>query len=70
MSKAEIGPPLSTILLADFNSLKGVIIDIREYPGGDDGIALTIINRFCDRKRVAFHRNTKIGPGQESLFTP
>jgi carboxyl-terminal processing protease len=53
----------------DFNSLKGMIIDIRDNPGGEDDIAIAIINRFCDRRRVAFHRKTKIGPGDDD-FTP
>ena len=44
--------------------LDGFIIDIRNCPGGEDSIAITIINRFCDRKRIAFHRRTKIGPGE------
>jgi carboxyl-terminal processing protease len=47
----------------DFEDLEGFIIDIRDLPGGDDSTAIQIINRFCDRKRVAFHRKTKIGPG-------
>ena len=53
----------------DFKDLQGFIIDIRDNPGGDDSTAITIINRFCDRKRVAFHRRTKIGPGAED-YTP
>jgi C-terminal processing protease CtpA/Prc len=53
----------------DFKALKGMIIDIRDNPGGDDSLAITIINRFCDRKQVAFHRKTKIGPGKNA-FTP
>ncbi|HEY2185543.1 MAG TPA: S41 family peptidase [Xanthobacteraceae bacterium] len=53
----------------DFNALNGIIIDIRDNPGGEDSIAITIINRFCDRKRVAFHRKTKIGPGEDD-FAP
>jgi carboxyl-terminal processing protease len=53
----------------DFRSLKGIIIDIRDNPGGEDSTAITIINRFCRRKRVAFHRKTKIGPGKND-FTP
>jgi carboxyl-terminal processing protease len=53
----------------DFASLRGFIIDIRNCPGGDDSTAITIIDRFCDRKRVAFHRKTKIGPGDND-FTP
>ena len=53
----------------DFNALKGVLIDIRDNPGGEDDIAITIINRFCGRRRVAFRRKTKIGPGKND-FTP
>jgi len=53
----------------EFDDLKGVIIDIRDNPGGEDDIAIAIIDRFCDRKRVAFRRKTKIGPGKND-FTP
>jgi hypothetical protein len=53
----------------DFDGLKGFIIDIRDNPGGEDSTAIAIINRFCDRKRVAFRRKTKIGPGKDA-FTP
>jgi C-terminal processing protease CtpA/Prc len=53
----------------DFETLKGMIVDIRDNPGGEDSIAITIINCFCDRKRVAFRRKTKIGPGKND-FTP
>jgi hypothetical protein len=53
----------------DFKSLKGMIIDIRDNPGGEDDAALAIVNRFCDRKRIAFRRKTKIGPGKDE-FTP
>jgi hypothetical protein len=51
----------------DFDSLDGIIIDIRDNPGGHDDTAITIINRFCDRKRIAFHRKTKIGPGERDF---
>jgi len=53
----------------DCKELKGIIIDIRDNPGGDDSVVITIINRFCDRKRVAFHRKTKTGPGKDD-FSP
>ena len=59
----ELKAALDTIA-ADFDRLDGFIIDIRNCPGGEDSIAITIINRFCDRKRIAFHRRTKIGPGE------
>jgi len=46
---------------------EGLIIDIRNCPGGDDSTAVAILDRFCDRKRIAFHRRTKIGPGDGDL---
>ena len=54
-------------IAGDFKDLDGIVIDIRDNPGGDDSTAITIINRFCDRKRVAFHRRTKIGPGEDDF---
>jgi carboxyl-terminal processing protease len=53
----------------DFESLEGLIIDIRENPGGDDSTVIEIVNRFCDQERTAFHRKTKIGPG-DAEFSP
>jgi carboxyl-terminal processing protease len=66
IGKAKLAGVLDTIAI-DFNNLDGFIIDIRDCPGGDDSTAIKIINRFCDRKRVAFHRRTKIGPGDEDF---
>jgi len=51
----------------DFGELRGFIIDIRDCPGGEDSTAIAIIDRFCDRRRVAFHRKTKIGPGEDDF---
>jgi carboxyl-terminal processing protease len=68
VSKRRLTAALDKIA-RDFWDLQGIIIDIRENPGGEDSIAIAIINRFCDRKRVAFHRKTKIGPGKDD-FTP
>jgi carboxyl-terminal processing protease len=68
VSKRKLTAALDRIA-RDFQDLKGIIIDIRDNPGGEDGIAIAIINRFCDRKRVAFRRKTKIGPGKDD-FTP
>ena len=66
VKKASLTAALDRIA-GDFKELDGVIIDIRDNPGGEDSIAITIINRFCDRKRVAFHRKTKIGPGENDF---
>lgn len=64
VKKRKVAAALDRIA-RDFDSLKGFIIDIRNNPGGEDSIAIQIINRFCDQKRVAFHRKTKIGPGKD-----
>jgi carboxyl-terminal processing protease len=68
ISKRDLIAALETIA-SDFADLSGFIIDIRDCPGGEDSTAITIIDRFCDRKRVAFHRKTKIGPGEDD-FNP
>lgn len=68
VKKSELTTALDMIG-RDFADLDGYIIDIRNCPGGDDGTAIQIINRFCNRKRVAFHRRTKTGPGPDD-FTP
>jgi C-terminal processing protease CtpA/Prc len=68
IAKRKVTAALDAIT-RDFESLQGFIIDIRDCPGGEDSIAIMIINRFCDRNRVAFHRRTKIGPGKDD-FTP
>ena len=54
-------------IVGDLKDSDGVVIDIRNNPGGDDSTAITIINRFCDCKRVAFRRKTKIGPGEDDF---
>lgn len=68
VKKGKLTTALDTIAV-DFKDLQGFIIDIRDNPGGDDSTAIAIINRFCDRQRVAFRRRTKIGPGDDA-FTP
>ena len=68
VSKRRLTGALETIA-RDFKNFDGFIIDIRDCPGGHDNTAIMIINRFCDRKQVAFHRKTKIGPGKDD-FTP
>ncbi len=53
----------------DFESLDGIIIDLRDNPGGDDDLVLMIANRFCKNRQIAFHRKTKTGPG-DTDFSP
>ncbi|MGI9483834.1 MAG: S41 family peptidase [Hyphomicrobiales bacterium] len=53
----------------EFQSLDGIIIDVRNNPGGDDSTVLAIASRFCNTEMVAFHRKTKTGPGDKD-FSP
>ena len=66
IGKGKLGRALDTIC-DEFKSLRGMIIDIRDNPGGDDDIVLKIVNRFCQKKQVAFRRQTKLGPGENDL---
>jgi C-terminal processing protease CtpA/Prc len=66
VERRALAAALDTIALG-FRELQGIIIDIRDCPGGDDSTALTIVNRFCGRRRVAFRRRTKIGPADGDL---
>lgn len=56
-------------IIKEFQGLKGVIIDIRENPGGTDKIVYIIANRFTDKKRVGHHYKTKKGT-EEDNFGP
>jgi len=53
-------------IASEFSDLKGMIIDIRDNPGGDDSTVLQIVNRFCAHRQVAFRRRTKIGRGDDN----
>ena len=66
VKKGKLTASLNQIL-GDFKDLDGVIIDIRNNPGGDDSTVIQIVNRFCDRNRVAFHRKTKRGPEEDEF---
>ena len=45
VSKRRLTAALDKIA-RDFKDLEGIIIDIRDNPGGDDSIVIAIINRF------------------------
>jgi hypothetical protein len=66
VKKRDLSAALNTIA-RDFDILKGLVIDIRNNPGGDDDVVLAIVNRLCDCPRIAFHRRTKIGPEADDL---
>ena len=47
-----------------FQGLEGVIVDIRDNPGGEDEIAYEIANRFVEEERIGHYKRTKTGPGE------
>jgi len=66
ISKRGLTTALDT-LTDDFDDLDGFIIDIRDCPGGDDSTVLSILDRFCGQVTTAYHRRTKIGPGENDF---
>ncbi|MFP6899943.1 MAG: S41 family peptidase [Opitutales bacterium] len=56
-------------IFAGFADLDGLVVDIRDNPGGTDAMVYLIAGRFADKERVGHHRRTKKGPGPEE-FTP
>ena len=57
-------------MLDGFAELDGVIIDVRDNPGGEDSVAYAIAARFTDRKRLGHTKRTKLGPGAEAYGEP
>tara|TARA_B100001123_G_scaffold412978_1_gene510877 strand:+ start:4243 stop:5325 length:1083 start_codon:yes stop_codon:yes gene_type:complete len=66
LSKKKADKALDRILDA-FDGLDGLIVDIRDNPGGTDAMVYQIAGRFVDKERVGHHRRTKIGPGEEEF---
>ena len=63
-STKKLNVALDEILTA-FQGKEGVIVDIRDNPGGTDKCVYTIMSRFADKKRVGHHRRTRRGPGAD-----
>ena len=57
-------------IISEFAKLKGVIIDIRDNPGGTDKMVYVIANRFADKKRVGHRRSTRDRQGRFSKPKP
>jgi len=52
-------------ILEDFESTKGIMLDLRGNPGGLDDQALAVASRFVDEKVLAFSTQTKTGPADD-----
>lgn len=63
-STKKLNAALDEILTA-FQGKQGVVVDIRDNPGGTDKCVYTILSRFADKKRVGHHRRTRRGPGAD-----
>ena len=68
LSKKKTNAALDRIF-AGFAGLDGLIIDIRDNPGGTDAMVYLIAGRFADKTRVGHHRRTKKGAGADD-FSP
>lgn len=57
-----------------FRDAKGIILDVRYNPGGNDGTAMIYAGHFADRERAAFYKRTKSGDTwvdqTEAVITP
>ncbi|MGE4549838.1 MAG: S41 family peptidase, partial [Opitutales bacterium] len=68
LSKKKADEALDRILNG-FDGLDGLIVDIRDNPGGTDAMVYQIAGRFVDKERVGHHRRTKKGPAPDD-FSP
>ncbi len=66
LSRKKADAALNRIMNA-FDGLDGLIVDIRDNPGGTDAMVYQIAGRFVDKERVGHHRRTKTGPGEEDF---
>ncbi len=63
---ARIAEALDQILF-EFRGVRGLIIDVRNNPGGEDSVAYAIANRFVPAKRVGHIKISKIGAGPDDF---
>jgi len=68
LSKKKCDAALDRIF-AEFADLDGLVVDIRDNPGGTDAMVYQIAGRFVDKERVGHHRRTKKGPAPDD-FSP
>ena len=52
-------------IVTTFQGKEGLIVDIRDNPGGTDKCVYTIVSRFANKKRVGHYRRTRRGPGAD-----
>jgi C-terminal processing protease CtpA/Prc len=52
-----------------FSGLKGIIIDVRNNTGGNDGYGKLIANHFFDKRRKVEISHFKTGPGHDDFGT-
>lgn len=57
-------------ILGQLKDMKGVIVDIRDNPGGNDATAQYVAGRFADTRRLYMTVRKKSGPGSDAFTTP
>ena len=54
-------------ILGELQDTRGIIVDIRDNPGGTDDFVYRILTRFVDKKRVGHYKKTKKGSGEDDF---
>ena len=54
-------------ILGELQDTRGIIIDIRDNPGGTDDFVYRVLKRFADKKRVGHYKKTKKGAGEDDF---
>ncbi len=57
-------------VLAEFQDLKALIIDIKANDGGWDNLSVALANRLTDQKRLAYSKLARIGGGYNDFAKP
>jgi C-terminal processing protease CtpA/Prc len=62
--------PLAAFTPAATRALRGLIIDVRCNPGGDDALGLQLASRLASRPYLAYTKRARANPGAPARLTP
>jgi len=57
------------VLREKLDQATGIILDLRQNPGGSDGVSFGFASHFIAQNRAVFTKTTRIGSGQSTPFT-
>jgi C-terminal processing protease CtpA/Prc len=67
---AELSAGVIDGILHEFKDTKGIVIDVRENYGGEDGVGKAIADRFADKKRLYMLKRYKNGNSHNAFTAP